>query len=692
MKNMGSSAGVIPARIHGPALSRQIFAAVMMWMAVGVAVQMALPIARAQAATVTVNTTSAVVDFIGARQIGDLPGPDGLVTFPEAAIATTNSPGPDLIAFRIPLSDPGFLAGSFRIVSEGFITLGDDYTTVDGTTQTAFTGNTSAGPEIWLDGSIPVSMSVPGLRITSSHNRVTGVGGFNHFRTGIQIEGNDNVVTGCTTVQVLNSGVLITGANNRIGGPTPADRNLFSLCGVGITISSPAATGNIVQGNFIGTDVTGTSELGNHSSGITAESWTTIGGAGPGEGNVIAANGHLGEHEVPIGTQVKLTGDHNTVIGNLIGTDRTGTVALGGSVSAGVEISGSSNTVGAPGAANVISGHTWGAGGAVQVGVRLSGGRDNVVQANRIGTDISGTLPLPNRRGIEVAMYSFLDLARDSRIGGAGPGEGNVIAHNLGDAVAVNSSAGLGPTGVTVSRNAIFANGELGINLATGFTAYPTTVTLNDVGDADTGPNNLQNSPVLISAVDNGIATTVTGNIDMPVPASATIEIYSNNALDPSGFGEGESFAGSTTPSATGNFVAILPAGLADKYLTATATDAAGNTSEFSAGILVPAQATAVDPIDGSQTRWIEVRPNPAQAEASVWLNLPRTELASLAVFDVRGRRVQTLAQRRVFVSGLHELRWNGDDERGDRVSPGIYFIRLDGAAGLVVRKVLLTR
>lgn len=663
----------------------------LLWAMVGAGLQTGFA-ASARGATVTVNSTSNVVDFAGPRQVGNLPGPDGLVTFAEAAIATTNTAGPDLIAFHIPLSDPGFLAGAFQIVSEGFITLGDDYTTIDGTTQTAFTGNTSGGPEIWLFGSIPVSMTSPGLRILSNHNRVTGVGGFNWFRTGIQIEGNDNVVVGCTAVQVLTSGVLITGANNLIGGSTPADRNLFSLCGTGITVSTAAATGNIIRGNYVGTDITGTSELGNNSSGISAASWTTIGGAGPGEGNVISGNGRLGEHEAPLGTQVSLTGDHNTVLGNLIGTDCTGTLALGGSVSAGVDISGSSNTLGAPGAGNVISGHTWSAKGGFQVGVRLSGGRDNVIQSNRIGVDISGTLPLPNRRGIEIAMISFLDLARDSRIGGPGPGEANLIAHNLGDAIAVNSSGGEGPTGVRMSRNLIFANGELGINLGTSFYAYPATVTLNDLGDVDSGANNLQNFPVLTSAVDNGIATTVTGTIDMASPASATIEIFSNVALDPSGFGEGETPAGSATPSPAGTFVATLPPGLAGKYLTATATDGAGNTSEFGGGLLVVPGTTGVDPTAGREGRWMDIRPNPAITEATVRLYLPGAERVSVVVFDLRGRKVRTLAERQLFASGLTELQWNGDDERGASVAPGVYFLRLDGAAGAEVRKLLLTR
>ena len=666
------------------------FGLALLWVAFGAAMQMGFA-ASARGATVTVNTTSDVVDFAGARQVGNLPGPDGLVTFAEAAIATTNTPGPDLIAFNIPLSDPGLLAGSFQITSDGFITLGDDYTTVDGTTQTAFTGDTSEGPEIWLFGSMPLSLSSPGLRISSSHNRVIGVGGFNWFRNGIQIEGNDNVVAGCTAVQVLNSGVLITGANNLIGGSTPADRNLFSLCGTGITVSSPAATGNTIRGNFIGTDVTGTSELGNHSAGILAESWTMIGGAAPGEGNVISGNGHLGEHEVPIGRQIWLTGDHNTVIGNRIGTDCTGTVALGGSVSAGVEISGSSNTVGAPGAGNVISGHGWRVAAGYQVGVRLSGGQDNIVESNRIGTDVTGTQPLPNVRGVDVAMISFLDLARNSRIGGAGLGAGNVIAHNLADGIGVNGSAGVGVTGVTMSRNAIFANGELGINLSTGFSGYPTTVTLNDPGDVDEGPNHLQNFPVLTSAVDNGIATTVTGAVDASSGA-VTIELYVNDALDASGFGEGQTFVGTVTPTPAGDFAVSLPAGLAGKYIAATATDGGGNTSEFSAGIAVRSATTAVDPTGERGGRWIDIRPNPVRVEAGIRLHFPSAEIASLAIFDLSGRRLRILAQRRLFAPGLHEISWRGDDARGAAVSPGVYFLRLDGAAGTEVRKLLLTR
>jgi hypothetical protein len=88
----------------------------------------------------------------------------------------------------------------------------------------------------------------------------------------------------------------------------------------------------------------------------------------------------------------------------------------------------------------------------------------------------------------------------------------------------------------------------------------------------------------------------------------------------------------------------------------------------------------------------MDVSPNPVRGEGSVRLSLVAAELGSLAIFDVRGRRVRTLAQRQLFESGIHELRWHGDDERGGSVPPGVYFLRFDGAAGMQIRKLLVAR
>src|SRR5919109_4441215 len=107
----------------------------------GVAVLMTVVPALAQTSTIVVNSTSDIEDFGGAQQVGDLPGPDGQVTLREAITASNNTLGPQTIAFNIPTSDPGFNGDSFFIFMEHdppWI-ISDDATTIDGTTQIAFT-------------------------------------------------------------------------------------------------------------------------------------------------------------------------------------------------------------------------------------------------------------------------------------------------------------------------------------------------------------------------------------------------------------------------------------------------------------------------------------------------------------------------------------------------------------------------
>src|SRR5439155_25344558 len=99
-----------------------------------------------------------------------------------------------------------------------------------------------------------------------------------------------------------------------------------------------------------------------------------------------------------------------------------------------------------------------------------------------------------------------------------------------------------------------------------------------------TGPNNFQNFPVLPSAVTSGSSTTITGTLDTLASGPFTIEFFSNDAADPSGYGEGQTYLGSTTATTDGSghaaFTSTFPVSTAGKLITATATDAAGNTSE----------------------------------------------------------------------------------------------------------------
>jgi uncharacterized repeat protein (TIGR01451 family)/CSLREA domain-containing protein len=158
----------------------------------------------------------------------------------------------------------------------------------------------------------------------------------------------------------------------------------------------------------------------------------------------------------------------------------------------------------------------------------------------------------------------------------AGINNNTISANNSGIAL-----AGTG-TGTFISDNLIFNNNTIGIDLGND------GVTLNDAGDIDTGPDNLQNFPVITSVNSNGSNTNIQGTLNSMPNATFRIEFFSNTSCSPSGFGEGQTFLGfdSVTTDATGNaaFSATL-AGIAvsnGSSVTSTATDASNNTSEFS--------------------------------------------------------------------------------------------------------------
>jgi len=116
--------------------------------------------------------------------------------------------------------------------------------------------------------------------------------------------------------------------------------------------------------------------------------------------------------------------------------------------------------------------------------------------------------------------------------------------------------------------------------------------TANDPCDSDAGPNNLQNYPVLVEAKSNGTNTSLNGTLTATANSTFTIDFFSSPTQDPSGFGEGKTYLGSITVTTNGgckaNIATTLPLAVTPGlYLTATATDATGNTSEFSAGQLV---------------------------------------------------------------------------------------------------------
>jgi hypothetical protein len=256
--------------------------------------------------------------------------------------------------------------------------------------------------------------------------------------------------------------------------------------------------------------------------------------------------------------------------GNLIGTNAKGTAALPNRT--GIVDEQDLSTViggGSPGTRNLISGNV--AGLLITFGTRLTS-----VSGNLIGTDITGTVPLGNgQNGIAIVLSST-----SNTIGGEG-GLPNVIAYNGAAGVAIGRDSSDTSSGNRVSGNSIHDNGGLGIDLGSD------GVTANHACGADKGPNNLQNFPVLTSAVSDGISTRIQGTLDSHPDSTFSIQFFSNLACDPSGYGEGQTFLGetsvSTGSSCKASFNVTLAAGLTGQVITATATDAAGSTSEFSA-------------------------------------------------------------------------------------------------------------
>ncbi|MFL6216136.1 MAG: HYR domain-containing protein [Blastocatellia bacterium] len=337
--------------------------------------------------------------------------------------------------------------------------------------------------------------------------------------------------------------------------------------GAGIFISDDGSNNNIIIGNFIGTNASGTAAIPNGSGVSVVTLNNQIGGTTSGAGNLLSGN-------TGPGVDIAFDATGNVVRGNKIGTTVSGNAALPNG-DQGVGISQAmNNTIGGvtPGSGNLISGNNGS-------GIFLTNGvTGTLIQGNLIGTNAAGTGALQNDDGIVLSLN-----AAGITIGGESTGAGNTIAFNLNAGVSIVSSSS---TGNAISGNSIFSNGGLGINLSDDM------VTPNDNCDADTGPNNLQNFPVLTSASSGGGQTVVQGTLDSEPGATFTVEFFSNATCDASGNGEGRTFIGSTsvttTASCTRNFSATLSVAVAaGEVITATAISSTGDTSEFSPCITV---------------------------------------------------------------------------------------------------------
>jgi parallel beta-helix repeat protein len=468
-----------------------------------------------------------------------------------------------------------------------------------GTDPTGAFAQANTGDGIAIGGYRTTVGGAAGRNVISG-NLVDGVRVAGDRVTGNVVAGNyiGTNISGTAALGNRGAGISIhsTAHDNLIGGSTAAARNIISGNGYGIGIWDSGTVSNTVSGNYIGVDVTGTAALGN-GNGIqinNGASLNVIGGTTAGERNVISGNSNQGLRIWDSNTA------YNRVVGNYIGLDATGAAALGNR-SAGVHLSGGThhNIVGGPneGERNVVSGN-----GDQGIGLWSTGTSDNTVEGNYLGTDASGNVAvgnwydgvhlngasrntvknnlisgnrdhgvqlccdsatsdnrfISNRIGVNAAGTGALPNsnhgiyihggAHHNIFGGAGAGEGNLIRNNRGSGVQVQDGNSLANT---LTRNSIGHNDGAGI-------------TLRDGGNA--------NLPAPRITAKNLAAGTAGGT----ACAGCTVEVFS--AADD----EGQIYEGTDVADGSGAWALVAGHAFAGPNLTATATDAAGNTSPFS--------------------------------------------------------------------------------------------------------------
>jgi parallel beta-helix repeat protein len=337
------------------------------------------------------------------------------------------------------------LVGSNHVVQGNFLGLAPNGTTVGPNLYAGVNVFSSVGKET-IGGSTPPAANVISGNGSCSFGDCLGFGVYVNTGSGTVIAGNAIGTTASGTAARANAatGVVILAVGNTLGGLASGAGNVISANGGdGADVDS---SGNLVAGNYVGTNAAGTAKLANNIAGLSVQS-----GSNRLLNNLVSGNGATG---------VAINTSGNLIQGNRIGTNATGTAALGngyGSTAGhngdqGLTICASGNTIGGTTAptANVISGN-HGAG----LGLPSS---NNQVTGNRIGTNASGSVALANG-GDGITLTGFCMQApstggSNNTIGGTASGAGNVISGNAGNGITLVLGTGNQVQGNQIGTNA----------------------------------------------------------------------------------------------------------------------------------------------------------------------------------------------------------------------------------------------
>jgi hypothetical protein len=518
----------------------------------------------------------------------------------SGSVDCTAGSGADTIKFDLQNGVNGVVgSGPYTISPTSSYNL-DDGTTIDGFSQAGASANTRS---IALPSDAVYKIVIDGMNINSNcvvivganvtvrglvtHDCMTSDFLVSNFGTGATIAGNYIGTDATGTVAQIDASfaMQIDVADAVIGGSAPADRNVISAHQSSGIVLTAGASGARIQGNFLGVSANGSDVLGAGGGSIAIRNvgapGLQVGGTNTEERNVIG-----GHHFAMTIEHIGSAGA--TVQGNYVGVGADGTTAIPNGTGIYLADNISDVVVGgaAAGAGNVISNN----GAGVQVDQPFPASHGPTIRGNKIGTTADGTAARGNGVGIVVTSG-----VNNLIIGGTGAGEGNIIANStVGAGISIDSAS----TGITIRGNSIYGNLGLGIDLGND------GVTGNDGGlDGDTGANNLQNFPDITSAQTDSIGVVAQGTLDSAAGTTYNIDLYSSPACD----GSGKLYLGSGTATTNGSGHAIVQVGSVlmpspGNFITMTATDPSGNTSELSACRVLSAPEVVVTPSSGLVT------------------------------------------------------------------------------------------
>ncbi|MCZ8191304.1 MAG: right-handed parallel beta-helix repeat-containing protein, partial [Microcystis sp. LE19-338.1B] len=515
----------------------------------------------------SVQETTTATSNLGTTYTVTNTNDDGEGSLRWAITQSNDNPGTDTILFNIE-------DGYYTITPLSALPEITSPVLIDATSQPGYEGT----PIIQISG-YQAGEGLSGLVISAGDSTVRGliITQFSSYGLRLIAQGN-NIIQGnyIGNVEYIyegfsgngEGGILIESANNLIGGATTSERNIVSgNTGTGVLINNETAINNQVINNYIGLDSSGTSsrpngvgvEIVNGSDNLIQE-------------NVIAGNTNSGVSVLSYGA----IANNNQILSNWIGTSSQGYYFLGNGDD-GIDLAGAKNTL--------VQGNNIYYNQSTGVVIRGADATGNKIEDNNLFNNTA--------EGV-----SIQEEAQGNSI------TGNTINYNNSNGISVDNSQKN-----TIQGNGIYENRGLGIDLGRD------GVTVNDEGDSDTGANALQNYPVFTSAEVVAGTATLIGYLDSEANKEYRIEIFANRTQDPSGNGEGEDYRTYITVTTDDNgradFILSLPnAERLYSYITGTATNPDGNTSEFSPSItltgelpnLVITEATAPTNVGSGQS------------------------------------------------------------------------------------------